>query len=128
MRTFSNRIVAALAAVALVFAVAPALAATASKPSSDGVVNVNTAAAAELERLPGVGPSLAARIVEHREKNGAFQAPEDLLLVRGIGEKSFERLRPYVAVSGPTTLDHDVPSSRPARSAKKPVSSAASDG
>jgi competence protein ComEA len=128
MRSFSHRITPALAVVALVFAVAPALAATASKPSSDGVVNVNTASAAELEHLPGVGPSLARRIVEHRQKNGAFQAPEDLLLVRGIGEKSFERLRPYVALSGATTLDHDVPSSRRARPAKKPVSPAASDG
>jgi comEA protein len=130
MTRFSHRAAVAVAAVAFVLALAPAFAATAAKGSSDGVVNVNTASAAELQLLPGVGPSLAARIVEHREKNGAFKAPEDLLLVRGIGERSFENLRPYVAVSGATTLDHDVPaprSGRRARPATKPVSHGPSD-
>ena len=102
MNTRIRRIaVAAVAFTLVVLAAAPALAA-------EGQVNVNTATAAELERLPGVGPSLAARIVEQREKNGAFKQAEDLMLVRGIGEKSFAKMKPYVATSGATTLTDDV--------------------
>lgn len=73
-----------------------------------GVVNVNTASVDQLQLLPRVGPTVAARIVEHREQHGAFQAPEDLLLVRGIGEATLERLEPYVTLSGETTLTEKV--------------------
>jgi len=62
------------------------------------VVNINRAASSELERLPGIGPALAARIVEHRERHGAFRRVEHLLLVRGISERRFAELRPLVAV------------------------------
>ncbi|MDR7421677.1 MAG: ComEA family DNA-binding protein [Armatimonadota bacterium] len=61
-----------------------------------GTVNVNTATAAELERLPGVGSVLARRIVEHREAKGLFRRLEDLQEVRGIGPKLFRRLEPYL--------------------------------
>jgi len=94
------RFVTAVVAFTLALVALPAFAADAAA----GVVNVNSASAAELERLPGVGPALAARIVEHRTKNGAFQKAEDLMLVKGIGEKSFERVKPYVTLAGTTTL------------------------
>jgi competence protein ComEA len=106
-----TRLAAALALVALVLAVAPAGAADTAVP---GVVNLNSASAVELARLPGIGATVAQRIVEHREKNGSFRAVEDLMLVRGIGEKSLERLRPYLTLTGATTLKQDVPSPRPA--------------
>jgi len=61
-------------------------------------VNINTASAEELTTLPGIGPSYAQRIVEHREKNGPFKKPEDLLSVRGIGDKTFERIRDRITV------------------------------
>lgn len=67
-----------------------------SSPKAPGPVNVNRASAAELERLPGVGPVLAARIVEFRSRRGAFRGPEDLLSVSGIGPATLERLRPLV--------------------------------
>jgi competence protein ComEA len=54
-------------------------------------INVNTATAAELEALPGVGPALAGRIVAHREEHGRFGGPEALLAVSGIGEKTLAR-------------------------------------
>ena len=63
-------------------------------------VDVNTADAAELERLPGVGPALARRIVEERTARGPFASPDDLIRVRGIGGKSLEALRAFVNVSG----------------------------
>lgn len=73
-----------------------------------GVVNVNTASVDQLQLLPRVGPTVAARIVEHRESHGEFRAPEDLLLVKGIGEATLERLEPYITVSGETTLTEKV--------------------
>ncbi|HEX7316966.1 MAG TPA: helix-hairpin-helix domain-containing protein [Pyrinomonadaceae bacterium] len=62
------------------------------------LVSLNEASREELERLPGVGPGLAARIVEHRERHGRFRRAEHLLLVRGIGERRFLELRPYLNV------------------------------
>ncbi|HUD72008.1 MAG TPA: helix-hairpin-helix domain-containing protein [Dongiaceae bacterium] len=61
-------------------------------------ININTASAEELTALPGIGPSYAQRIVEHREKNGPFKKVEDLLNVRGIGEKTFEKIRDRLTV------------------------------
>ena len=66
----------------------------------DTPVNINTASAAELASLSGIGPSKAEAIVEHREKNGQFKTVDDLKLVRGIGDKMLEQLRPQVTVDG----------------------------
>lgn len=71
-------------------------------------VNINTASADQFKLLPRVGESIAKRIVEFREKNGDFKKVEDLMLVKGIGSKNFETLKPYLAVSGSTTLDAKV--------------------
>ena len=72
------------------------------------VVNINTADAEALMLLPRVGPSVAQRIVEFREKNGRFKNTEDLMLVRGIGEKTFQLIQPHIVVSGETTLGEKV--------------------
>jgi competence protein ComEA len=79
-------------------------------PLSHKVVNINQATSAEIARLPRVGVKLADRIVEHRTQHGAFKRPEDLMQVKGVGEKFFTTLKPYVAVSGPTTLVEKVSS------------------
>ncbi len=63
------------------------------------MVNLNTATAQDFETLPGVGPRVAARIVEYRQKNGPFKKIEELMNVQGIGEKSFLKLRPQLTVS-----------------------------
>jgi competence protein ComEA len=68
--------------------------------ATDAPVNINTASAAELAGLSGIGPSKADAIVEHREKNGQFKSIDDLKLVRGIGDKMLEQLRPQVTVDG----------------------------
>jgi competence ComEA-like helix-hairpin-helix protein len=61
-------------------------------------ISINDASREELEKLPGIGPALAARIVEHRERYGRFRRAEHLLMVRGISERRFRQLRPYVTV------------------------------
>ena len=66
------------------------------------VINLNTATAAELEGLPGIGPKVAARIVEYRTKKGPFHKVEDLMNVQGIGEKSFLKLRTQLTLAGAT--------------------------
>ena len=62
------------------------------------LININTAAAKELENLPGIGKGLAERIVEHREKYGPFRRTEHLISVRGISDRRFRALRGLIAV------------------------------
>lgn len=66
--------------------------------ASSGTVDINTADATELQRLPGVGEATAAAIVEDRTRNGPFASPEDIMRVSGIGEKKFERMRAMIRV------------------------------
>ena len=61
-------------------------------------LNINTASVQELESLPGLGPVTAQRIVEHREQHGPFARPEDLLIVEGIGEKTYRPLADLIRV------------------------------
>jgi len=62
------------------------------------LVDINRADATELQRLPGIGPVLASAIIEERRRNGLFEAPEDLLRVRGIGPTRLAALRDLVVV------------------------------
>lgn len=95
-----------LIAVAVMTACLTAVSAGAA--DGGGVVNINTADAEQLMLLPRVGPTVAQRIIDHREKNGRFKAPEDLMMVRGIGEKTYQLIEPHVTVSGDTTLEEKV--------------------
>jgi competence protein ComEA len=79
---------------------------TAVKPAAVAtVVNINTASASDIEGLPGIGAKTAARIVEYRQKNGPFKKIEELMNVRGIGEKNFLKLKPQLTV-GAAKADH----------------------
>ena len=93
----------ALMIVAVVVAIAGSSAA-----SAKGVVNVNTATAAQLQLLPRIGPAMAERIIEFRETNGPFNTADELLAVRGIGSRSLELMRPYIVTEGKTTLNQKV--------------------
>jgi competence protein ComEA len=66
--------------------------------SGEGLININTASAAELERLPGIGPALAQSIVDFRESHGPFGAIDEINDVRGIGQGVFEEIRELIAV------------------------------
>jgi len=83
----------------------------AAKPASAAIVNLNTASASDLESLPGIGAKTAARIVEYRQKNGPFKKIEELMNVRGVGEKNFLKLKPQISVT-PAKADHDHPDAR----------------
>lgn len=72
----------------------------AAKPAA-AALNLNTANAAAFEALPGIGPKTAARIVEYRQKNGSFKKAEELMNVKGIGEKSFLKLKHLITVTPP---------------------------
>jgi len=73
------------------------------KEQAEGVVNINSASGEQLELLPGIGPSKSRAIVRYRERR-KFKATHELIRVKGIGRKTFRRLRPYLTVKGPTTL------------------------
>lgn len=69
-----------------------------SNNSTSSIVNINTANEAELEQLPGIGPSISSKIVEYRNKNGKFKNIEDIKNVTGIGDSKFEKIKEYIKV------------------------------
>jgi competence protein ComEA len=69
---------------------------TPSQPAATERININTASAAELELLPRIGPTLAGRIIELRQRDGRIDSLTHLMDVKGIGSKTAERLAPYI--------------------------------
>lgn len=67
--------------------------------SEEERININRASRLQLEKLPGIGPVKARNIVEYRELNGDFNDLPDLILVKGIGEKTFEQIKPMITIS-----------------------------
>ncbi len=67
-------------------------------PSEAGPIALNAASADELQRLPAIGPKTAARIVQYRRQHGPFETLEDLQLVRGVGPRTIEKLRPLTVL------------------------------
>ena len=109
---------AAVAAAGLFGMNAEAAKGARSKVQVSGSINLNTATVAQLDLLPGVGEKAARRILAHREKT-PFKTAEELVKVKGFGKKKFEKLKPHLTVSGPTTLQarrvqvEDKPSTAP---------------
>jgi len=100
----------------LVTAIAPlAMADAESAGGASGVVNLNTADAAQLALLPRVGEKAAERIIAYRTEHGGFKKATDLMQVKGFGAKTFELVSPYIAVDGKTTLSSKVKSPRKPR-------------
>jgi competence protein ComEA len=91
----------ALACTSPVIAAQSAAATPKAAVSAAAPINLNSATTTQLQTLPGVGPATAQRIVEYRQKNGGFKKVEDLMNVRGLGEKSFLKIKPLVVVSAP---------------------------
>ena len=83
-----------------------------------GVVNINTADVTQLANLPRVGAKAAQRIVDYRTAHGPFARTSDIMQVKGFGQKSFDRLNPYLTVEGKTTLTTKVAKPHKARASK----------
>ena len=104
---------AAVLGATFLFVAAGLSADTAAEVAPSGKVNINQASAAQIAFLPRIGEKVAVRVIEYRKSHGPFARTEDLMEVKGIGEKLFLTLKPYLAVSGPTTLAAKVPSGSP---------------
>jgi len=90
----------ALTAPSLTSAQTPHAAAQPSaKKAPAAIVNLNTASAADLQTLPGIGAKTAARILDYRQKNGPFKKIEELMNIRGVGEKNFLKLKNQITVT-----------------------------
>ena len=96
-RTFATVIVSLLFSLALV-SVRLSAAASISRPQGEERIDVNSASVEELQRLPGVGPALASRIVEHRRRHGPFKRPQDVIIVRGMSAKLYRRIANLIRV------------------------------
>ncbi|MDY7227567.1 ComEA family DNA-binding protein [Hyalangium rubrum] len=83
-----------------------------------GVVNLNEASEKELDQLPGVGLKAAESILAHRQKR-PFQRIEELVKVKGFGKKKVEKLKPYLTLTGPTTLKAEKPDNASDKPKKK---------
>jgi comEA protein len=94
-----------IARLAFLFAAVPlfflfAISANAQKKHLPAApVDLNSATAAELQQVPGIGPATAKSIINFREKSGPFRRVEDMLAIRGISKQALERMRPYITVN-----------------------------
>jgi competence protein ComEA len=104
MMTQSIRsLVAFVLSIFLFSSVALAASAKANQGVMRGAVNINTATVEELQRLPGIGPKRAEDIVDYRSKH-PFTRVSQFSKIKGIGPKTFEKLKPHISVDGPSDL------------------------
>ena len=87
--------------LALALSLAPPALAKKKPPAHP--ININTANSADLQQVPGIGPSTAQKILDTRKSYGAFKSVDDLLAIKGIGPKRLEKMRKYLIVGKPTT-------------------------
>jgi comEA protein len=106
----SRNLARAAVALVAVLCVSGLAAAESSETASGKKVNINQASAKDIANLPRIGAKVADRIVEYRQAHGAFARIEDLMEVKGVGEKLFTQLKPYLSLTGPTTLSAKVSS------------------
>jgi len=117
-----RRLPSLVVALALCLFAAPL---SANKKPPAVLVNLNTATSEELQRVPGIGPSTADKILQFRKSYGAFKSVDDLRAIRGIGPKRLEKMRRYLVVAKSPTNKATAPAKKPTpnsstATAKKP--------
>jgi competence protein ComEA len=116
MKWSGTKVMAVVAVAFLALGAGEAFAAKkVAKKQLTGVLNLNTATAQQIDLLPGVGEKAAKKIIDYRSKQ-PFAKVEDLMKVKGFGKKKLEKLKPFLTISGPTTLKA-VPLAAPAEAA-----------
>ena len=98
-----------------------AKAAPAAVAKSGPQIDINTASAAELAQLKGIGKKRAAQIVKDREENGPFSSPQDLTRIKGIGPKTVSKNLGMITVSAPASKSPVAPAKKASLKAKKPL-------
>jgi len=103
--TLRKSLIGIITIVTLLFGALGAFAAEEATPAKvAGVVNINTADATQISYLPRIGAKTAERVVAWREENGQFKKATDLMQVKGISDKTFDLISPYLVLEGKTTL------------------------
>ena len=83
-------------------------------------MNINTANSEELQQVPGIGPATAQKILQMRKSYGAFKSVDDLLAIRGLGQKRLDKMRKYLTVGKAVAPKTVQPAANPASSPQKP--------
>ena len=95
-------------------------ASSATKKPPPQPININTADSAQLQLVPGIGPSTAEKILQMRKSYGSFESVNDLMAIRGIGPKRLEKMRKYLTINRPATKKSVQPASCTGCSKEKP--------
>ncbi len=109
-----------LLSLCLLLSLSAAASAGKKKPPAKPV-NINTANAEELQQVPGIGPATAQKILQMRKSYGAFKSVDDLLAIRGLGQKRLDKMRKYLTVGKTNPPRTDAPSTKPAGVSEKPA-------
>jgi comEA protein len=102
-----------LLSLCLLLSLSAAASAGKKKPPAKPV-NINTANAEELQQVPGIGPATAQKILQMRKSYGAFKRVDDLLAIRGLGQKRLDKMRKYLTVGKPALSGNPGSASKPA--------------
>ena len=114
-RSQALRVLLALCALLALF---PGISHARKKPPLKPV-NINTADSQELQQVPGIGPATAEKILQMRKSYGAFKSVDDLLAIRGLGEKRLDKMRKYLTVGRTAAPKTDAPPAKPVTSPNK---------
>ncbi len=117
--TLPSQVVRVLVSLCLILFFSAAATSAKKKPPLKPV-NINTANSEELQQVPGIGPATAQKILQMRKSYGAFKSVDDLLAIRGLGQKRLDKMRKYLTVGKAVAPKTAQPATNPAASPPKP--------